>query len=292
MTMKHAAILAVVWTMAALPVSAQVVPTTIDFHDFNLGPVNGQNGWGANGAQIVLLSDEGDDYAGYDYKVARVTGSGQSMGLSSLATFPIQWDSNNKFYSQVVSFDVMFSATYTSLLDAGYSTSAVGNGQITMLQYCLGRIPSAPGSQDSYVVPFYQGLEARVNSQSRPIQNSPTFYEPLLAKVWYHMELVFEWATGEDGEELLMNWVTIQPEGGELWASEPAAIQVGDPTLWTGDVQTSALLRFNFMGATLAGETFPYYIRGLSVAPLPVPEPATMSVLALGGLALLRRRRK
>jgi hypothetical protein len=73
----------------------------------------------------------------------------------------------------------------------------------------------------------------------------------------------------------------------ECYAGIETMAVVGNE-VWTGNSDSATILRYNFSGEFLGYTTECYAAMDAMIT---VPEPATLSLLGLGGLALLRRRK-
>ena len=254
-------LLAAVLAMIAMPVSAEFEPWVPDFSTYTLGDVNGQDGWTDSSKSVqVVDTDHG--------RALLLSGDASPTLRNANFLSPVN-PATNLPYSQCIAFDIWFSDTAASLTQHENM-----DFQVNIIQWLLGK-------NWNYLVAFgyVRGHVTTDNSlQYRPTDAATQSFAPFEAQTWYRVEMVFDMEAHE-------GWITVQPEGGALWESDKTPLNYGWE--WSPD--------FFFLANNVKawdGTVVPvsYYLANVSVTPL-VPEPATMSLLGLGALALLRRRR-
>lgn len=147
---------------------------------------------------------------------------------------------------------------------------------------------------------FELGLGERLlNNDSWNTHTTTTVGLPAVG--WY--DIMFETREGGGGDNAKLLW---DPDGGSIWSIIPDSVlqaELFGAQLFMGEgwANVGDLLNTDFFGVALPG--FKEYLVTLNVDYLGMsyieqamlmgsPEPSTMTLLAIGGLALLRRRRR
>jgi len=284
-------LIAAVLALVVLPSvsAAEFVPWKANFDLYTVGgdgsSVNGVDGWTvSNGGGIQVV----DDAPGDRGKAFLITTAGANYNgtpqLVNSHLFQVEGNRNTDYpYSQVISFDMYFTKT-TATLAPHYPTSSIYYFQVVVGQWALhtswGNALVVHGQANNGAVIKQDALEFRNSKQTNQ------GFGPFLVDTWYHVELSYDLSEN-------LGWMSVQDEAGNLWTSEKVKLDVG------GSYND---LDFRFRGEGGASiwdggtltETVPvdFYLTNIGVRLLyPVPEPATMGLLGLGALALLRRRK-
>ena len=269
-TISMAALLA----MMAMPVFAQVVEWKSDFQNYAVGTTTSNNasnmqgkGWSSgNGTVVEMTTPDGTN------KAIHVTGSLRNDNNFLQRSKTPNSDGYYDLYSQVISFDILFPITRYSTIDAG------GTFTQTQVNVPLQFVVNNGGW--NYLVMLNNGLSYNTNDNDKP-----SFNQNLQVDTWYHVALTFDM----DRTSGPVSWITIQAQGGTLWKSDEI------PLARYGTGTQTNQFQFQVATATVNGLStqINFCLSNINVKEYSnVPEPATMSLLALGGLALLRRRRK
>ena len=239
-----------------------------NFDTLNPGAINGQDGWG--GAGTVQST---------------VAVSGQALALTATGEGPYRagvFVSSNTMSPQRLQFDLQLSKTIADFAGiAGQSIQQqilVRGPEENELFYIIYRGSTGSADPDTGVVPVtentfqFRGSSATWTSLSSPQKNT-----------WYHIEVD----------------LSTQDKGAGTYGRLGSGTFVGriyqGNTLLTGANNSQTFYgngNYNGIGFTAQGgdTASTVYVDNLSTGP--VPEPASLGLLGLGAVAMLRRTRK